>query len=179
LNLLDPFIASLSSLPKPGQPEPPHRANLLACGLCSHDPSSWQGWRTWPWQMRRAGRPFIVGRHAFGDRYRASDLLIPGTDTLTIKFVGDPGSAGENPARRPRQMRGAKSGGRRPEHRQGAACWTYAPARKDPATVETAPAASAGPLHLLIRRETHKNRHPNSALVRCASPTRQIETVPD
>jgi len=61
--------------------------------------------------MQRAGRPFIVGRLAFGDRYRASDLLIPGKDTLTIEIVGDPGGAGEIPARRPRQMEGANSGG--------------------------------------------------------------------
>lgn len=85
--------------------------------------------------MRRAERPFIVGRHAFRDRYRASDLLIPGKDKLTIEIVGEPAGAGEIPARRPRQMEGANSGRRRPKHHQAAACLKNAPARKDPATV--------------------------------------------
>jgi isocitrate dehydrogenase len=35
--------------------------------------------------------PIIVGRHAFGDQYRATDFRFPGPGKLTIKFVGDDG----------------------------------------------------------------------------------------
>src|ERR671920_1950740 len=36
-------------------------------------------------------QPIIVGRHAFGDQYRATDFKFPGKGTLTIKFVVDDG----------------------------------------------------------------------------------------
>ena len=36
-------------------------------------------------------RPIIIGRHAFGDQYRATDFTFPGKGTLTIKFVGEDG----------------------------------------------------------------------------------------
>nr|WP_272211002.1 NADP-dependent isocitrate dehydrogenase [Marinicella sp. W31]MDC2876905.1 NADP-dependent isocitrate dehydrogenase [Marinicella sp. W31] len=36
-------------------------------------------------------QPIIVGRHAFGDQYRATDFRFPGKGKLTIKFVGDDG----------------------------------------------------------------------------------------
>ncbi len=36
-------------------------------------------------------QPIIVGRHAFGDQYRATDFRFPGAGKLTIKFVGDDG----------------------------------------------------------------------------------------
>jgi isocitrate dehydrogenase len=36
-------------------------------------------------------QPIIVGRHAFGDQYRATDFKFPGKGTLTIKFVGEDG----------------------------------------------------------------------------------------
>jgi isocitrate dehydrogenase len=36
-------------------------------------------------------QPIVVGRHAFGDQYRATDFRFPGKGTLTIKFVGDDG----------------------------------------------------------------------------------------
>jgi isocitrate dehydrogenase len=36
-------------------------------------------------------KPIVVGRHAFGDQYRATDFRFPGKGTLTIKFVGDDG----------------------------------------------------------------------------------------
>ncbi|PHX74487.1 MAG: isocitrate dehydrogenase (NADP(+)) [Chitinophagaceae bacterium] len=35
--------------------------------------------------------PIIVGRHAFGDQYRATDFLVPGKGKLTIKFEGEDG----------------------------------------------------------------------------------------
>ncbi|MCE2687204.1 MAG: NADP-dependent isocitrate dehydrogenase [Rickettsiales bacterium] len=36
--------------------------------------------------------PIIVGRHAFGDQYKATDFVIPGPGKLTVKFTGDDGS---------------------------------------------------------------------------------------
>jgi len=37
-------------------------------------------------------QPIIVGRHAFGDQYRATDFKVPGKGRLTIKFEGDDGT---------------------------------------------------------------------------------------
>lgn len=37
-------------------------------------------------------QPIVIGRHAFGDQYRATDFLVPGKGTLTMKFVGDDGT---------------------------------------------------------------------------------------
>ena len=35
--------------------------------------------------------PIIVGRHAFGDQYKATDFVVPGKGKLTIKFEGEDG----------------------------------------------------------------------------------------
>ena len=32
-------------------------------------------------------KPIVIGRHAFGDQYRATDLVIPGEGTLTMTFA--------------------------------------------------------------------------------------------
>ena len=40
-------------------------------------------------------QPVVVGRHAFGDQYRATDFLVPGAGNLTMKFVGDDGTVME------------------------------------------------------------------------------------
>ena len=37
--------------------------------------------------------PMIIGRHAFGDQYRATDFVVPGPGKLTISFVPEDGSA--------------------------------------------------------------------------------------
>ncbi|QUS54722.1 NADP-dependent isocitrate dehydrogenase [Pseudovibrio brasiliensis] len=37
-------------------------------------------------------QPIIVGRHAFGDQYRATDFKFPGKGKLTVKFVGEDGA---------------------------------------------------------------------------------------
>ncbi|MFI7698327.1 NADP-dependent isocitrate dehydrogenase [Nonomuraea sp. NPDC049480] len=37
-------------------------------------------------------KPIVVGRHAFGDQYRATDLKIPGEGTLTLTFTPKDGS---------------------------------------------------------------------------------------
>ncbi len=38
-------------------------------------------------------KPIVIGRHAYGDQYRATDFLVPGPGRLTVKFVPDDGSA--------------------------------------------------------------------------------------
>jgi isocitrate dehydrogenase len=50
--------------------------------ICKNVPRLVPGWT----------QPIIVGRHAFGDQYRATDFRFPGKGTLTIKFVGDDGN---------------------------------------------------------------------------------------
>ena len=37
-------------------------------------------------------QPIVVGRHAFGDQYRATDFRFPGAGKLTMKYVGDDGT---------------------------------------------------------------------------------------
>ena len=49
--------------------------------ICRNVPRLVPGWT----------QPIVVGRHAFGDQYRATDFLMPGKGTLTIKFVGEDG----------------------------------------------------------------------------------------
>jgi isocitrate dehydrogenase len=36
-------------------------------------------------------QPIIIGRHAFGDQYRATDFVVPGPGKLTIRFEGEDG----------------------------------------------------------------------------------------
>merc|ERR1712088_923117 len=40
-----------------------------------------------PWEM-----PIVIGRHAFGDQYRATDVIIPSAGKLTMKFEPADGS---------------------------------------------------------------------------------------
>jgi isocitrate dehydrogenase len=54
--------------------------------ICSNVPRLVPGWT----------RPIVVGRHAFGDQYRATDFRFPGKGTLTIKFVGEDGNTIEH-----------------------------------------------------------------------------------
>jgi len=49
--------------------------------ICRNVPRLVPGWT----------EPIIVGRHAFGDQYRATDFKFPGPGKLTIKFVGEDG----------------------------------------------------------------------------------------
>jgi len=37
-------------------------------------------------------KPIVIGRHAYGDQYRATDFRFPGSGKLTMKFVGDDGT---------------------------------------------------------------------------------------
>jgi isocitrate dehydrogenase len=41
-------------------------------------------------------QPIIIGRHAFGDQYRATDFVVPGKGTLTIRFEGEDGEVIEH-----------------------------------------------------------------------------------
>ena len=50
--------------------------------ICKNVPRLVPGWT----------KPIIIGRHAYGDQYRATDFKFPGKGTLTIKFVGDDGT---------------------------------------------------------------------------------------
>jgi len=50
--------------------------------ICRNVPRLVPGWT----------QPIVVGRHAFGDQYRAADFRFPGKGTLTIKFVGEDGT---------------------------------------------------------------------------------------
>jgi isocitrate dehydrogenase len=54
--------------------------------ICKNVPRLVPGWT----------QPIIVGRHAFGDQYRATDFRFPGKGTLTIKFVGEDGAVIEH-----------------------------------------------------------------------------------
>ena len=38
-------------------------------------------------------KPIVVGRHAFGDQYRATDIKVPGAGSLTLTFTPKDGSA--------------------------------------------------------------------------------------
>ena len=40
--------------------------------------------------------PIIIGRHAYGDQYRATDFKFPGKGTITIKFAGEDGKVIEH-----------------------------------------------------------------------------------
>ncbi|SDG14938.1 NADP-dependent isocitrate dehydrogenase [Sulfitobacter delicatus] len=49
--------------------------------ICKNVPRLVPGWT----------QPIVVGRHAYGDQYRATDFRFPGKGKLKIKFVGDDG----------------------------------------------------------------------------------------
>ncbi|MEQ9689967.1 MAG: NADP-dependent isocitrate dehydrogenase [Bauldia litoralis] len=49
--------------------------------ICSNVPRLVPGWT----------QPIIIGRHAFGDQYRATDFRFPGKGKLTIRFEGEDG----------------------------------------------------------------------------------------
>src|SRR6201981_3454019 len=37
-------------------------------------------------------KPIVIGRHAFGDQYRATDMVVPGEGTLTLTYAPRDGS---------------------------------------------------------------------------------------
>lgn len=50
--------------------------------VCKNVPRLVPGWT----------KPIVIGRHAFGDQYRATDMLFPGAGKLTMKFEPADGS---------------------------------------------------------------------------------------
>jgi isocitrate dehydrogenase len=54
--------------------------------ICRNVPRLVPGWT----------QPIVIGRHAFGDQYKATDFVFPGKGTLTIKFVGADGQVIEH-----------------------------------------------------------------------------------
>jgi isocitrate dehydrogenase len=54
--------------------------------ICKNVPRLIPGWT----------QPIIVGRHAFGDQYKATDFRVPGPGRLTIKWEGDNGESIEH-----------------------------------------------------------------------------------
>src|SRR5471030_2149589 len=56
--------------------------------VCKNVPRLVPGWT----------HPIVIGRHAFGDQYRATDFLVPGKGKLTIKWEGDDGQVIEHEA---------------------------------------------------------------------------------
>jgi len=51
--------------------------------ICSNVPRLVPGWT----------RPIVIGRHAFGDQYRATDFVVPGKGKLTMRFEPADGTA--------------------------------------------------------------------------------------
>jgi isocitrate dehydrogenase len=54
--------------------------------ICKNVPRLVPGWT----------QPIIIGRHAYGDQYRATDFKFPGRGTITIRFSGDDGKVIEH-----------------------------------------------------------------------------------
>jgi isocitrate dehydrogenase len=50
--------------------------------ICQNVPRLVPGWT----------QPIVIGRHAYGDQYRATDFTVPGKGRMTIKFEGDDGT---------------------------------------------------------------------------------------
>lgn len=50
--------------------------------ICQNVPRLVPGWTD----------PIVIGRHAFGDQYRATDFLVPGKGKMTIKWEAEDGS---------------------------------------------------------------------------------------
>ncbi len=54
--------------------------------ICKNVPRLVPGWT----------QPIIIGRHAYGDQYRATDFRFPGRGTITVRFAGDDGTVIEH-----------------------------------------------------------------------------------
>jgi isocitrate dehydrogenase len=54
--------------------------------ICRNVPRLVPGWT----------QPIIIGRHAFGDQYKATDFVVPGPGRLTIKWQGEDGNVIEH-----------------------------------------------------------------------------------
>ena len=54
--------------------------------ICKNVPRLVPGWT----------HPIVIGRHAFGDQYRATDFVVPGKGKLTVRFEGEDGKVIEH-----------------------------------------------------------------------------------
>ena len=54
--------------------------------VCKNVPRLVPGWT----------KPIVIGRHAFGDQYRATDFVVPGKGKLTVRFEGEDGKVIEH-----------------------------------------------------------------------------------
>ena len=54
--------------------------------VCKNVPRLVPGWT----------HPIVIGRHAFGDQYRATDFVVPGKGKLTVRFEGEDGKVIEH-----------------------------------------------------------------------------------
>lgn len=54
--------------------------------ICSNIPRLVPGWT----------KPIVIGRHAFGDQYKATDMVIPGKGTATMRFESEDGEVTEH-----------------------------------------------------------------------------------
>src|ERR1700744_4075478 len=66
--------------------------NILGGGIfrepmiCKNVPRLVPGWT----------QPIVIGRHAYGDQYKATNFVVPGKGKLSIKFVGEDGQVIEH-----------------------------------------------------------------------------------
>jgi isocitrate dehydrogenase len=54
--------------------------------ICKNVPRLVPGWT----------QPIVIGRHAYGDQYKATNFVVPGKGKLSIKFVGEDGAVIEH-----------------------------------------------------------------------------------
>ncbi len=68
--------------------------------ICRNVPRLVPGWT----------QPIVIGRHGFGDQYRATDFLVPGPGKLTLTFTPDGGGAPDHARGLPVQGAGRRAG---------------------------------------------------------------------
>ena len=97
--------------------------------ICKNVPRLVPGWT----------KPIVIGRHAFGDQYRATDFVVPGPGKLTLRFEPDE-------RRRADRARGVRLSRRR---RRASPCTTLtSPSAASPAPASTTGSTSAGRVYL-------------------------------
>ena len=73
--------------------------------ICRNVPRLVPGWT----------KPIVIGRHAYGDVYRATDFRVPGKGKLTISFVGEDGTRIEHEVH---EFKGSRRGARHVQPRR-------------------------------------------------------------
>ena len=77
-------IPSEGNVEKPERHHPQHPRGVIFREpiICKNVPRLVPSWT----------QPIIIGRHAYGDQYRATDFKVPGKGRLTIRFEGEDGT---------------------------------------------------------------------------------------